>query len=202
MKKNSPGFTLIELLIALAIFAIMAMIISSVLYTVFQARDRVNQHSDRLAQLQFAIVLMQRDFEQISMRKITDENNYTSGALLGDETQLEFTRAGFINPLFQEQRSTLQRVAYSVKDNNLYRQSWQSLDRKNDTKSEKRVLLEHIKQLNFGYLTAENQVQHNWSSLRDRGLPRAIQVNLQLSDWGNMSLLFAIPSGVKPKTRG
>lgn len=197
MKIKSRGFTLIELLIALAIFALMAVIISSVLYTVFQARGRVSEHSDRLAQVQFAIIIMQRDFEQSILRHINNENNFTVPALLGDEKHIEFTRAGYINPLFQEQRSSMQRVAYSINQSRLFRESWEALDRTNESRSEKRLLLNNISQLSFGYIDAANRLLPTWSSQRDKGLPKAIQVNLRLSDWGNMSLLFAVPSGLK-----
>src|ERR1043166_8093444 len=131
--KKQQGFTLVEILIALSIFAVMSVIISSVLFTVFKTRSRVNEHADRLSELQFAVILMQRDFEQAILRSITDENGTPLPGLMGDSTHIEFTRTGYTNPLYQEQRSSLQRVAYYINMDKLMRKNWPSLDRTSQT---------------------------------------------------------------------
>src|SRR5438105_632303 len=92
------GFTLIEILIALAVFAILATITTSVLYNAFTTRARVNEQSALLTELQLAISLIQQDTRQTIERPIRSNEMRLFPAFIGQAHYVEFTRDGNVNP--------------------------------------------------------------------------------------------------------
>lgn len=205
--KNTRAFTLIEIMIALFIFAIMSAIIATVLYTVFNTREDSQAFSARLSQLQFAVIIIENDIEQIIPKTIISQNKIRLPALIGDTEKIEFTRTGYTNPDYQFQRSQLQRVEYYVEDNKLIRQSWDSLNRNNETKTNKRVLLDDVDRIHIEYLAIRQQFFNQWPSSSAiqttsanqskvlLALPKAIKIDLHINNWGQLPLLFAIPAG-------
>ncbi|MCW8407697.1 GspJ family T2SS minor pseudopilin variant LspJ [Legionella sp. PATHC035] len=207
MKKNTPsatlnGFTLIEILIALAVFAILATITSSVLYNAFTTRARVNEQSERLNELQLAISLIQQDTSQIVERPIRSNDMQLAPAFVGQTHSLEFTRDGDVNPGSLEKRSTLKRVAYLCQQGTLIRRTWSTLDRMNQDIYEDKPLLNRLSNCHFGYLNQNLQVLPEWReqavalNQRKEPFPKAIQVNMTLQDQGEINLLFIVPGAV------
>lgn len=208
MRKNinrpQRGFTLLEIMIALLIFSIMATITTIALFTVFSSRDRVEARTARLAQLQLAMIILQKDTEQIVNRPILTQGKGNRPALEGSVSQVEFTRSGRDNPMALKQQSQLQRIAYIVRDNQLIRRAWYRLDRVNNAFYSERVMLDGIQSLNFAYLDKNLQVLPTWGvvsnprlrqALAQDALPKALQMNISLKNWGQMSLLWLIPAG-------
>ena len=67
------GFTLIEMVIAVAIFAVMMVIAFPGLTHIAKVGDQVGQSNRRLSELQFALTYLNRDWMQVSSRKILDQ---------------------------------------------------------------------------------------------------------------------------------
>ncbi|KTC88961.1 GspJ family T2SS minor pseudopilin variant LspJ [Fluoribacter dumoffii] len=201
---NAPfnGFTLIEILIALAVFAILATITTSVLYNAFTTRSRVNEQSERLSELQLAISLIQQDTSQTVERPIRSNDMQLLSAFIGQTHYVEFTRDGDVNPGSIEKRSTLKRVAYSCEQGTLIRRTWNTLDRINQKDYEDKILLNHIAECHFGYLNQNLQVLPEWReqavalNQRREPFPKAIQVNMVLQDQGKINLLFILPGAL------
>lgn len=200
--KKSKGFTLIEILIALAVFAILATITTSIIYNAFTTRDRVNTQSESLSKLQFAISLIQQDTIQIVERSIRSNEMRLFSAFIGQVNYLEFTRDGVPNPNSIEKRSTLKRIAYVCEKGSLLRRTWSSLDMINRSNYEDKSLLEHLTDCHFGYLNQSLQVLPEW---REQAVnlnqhleifPRAIQVNMTLPKQGQINLLFPLPESL------
>ena len=72
MRRQAAGFTLIELLVAVSIFAIMATIAYGGLDGVIHQRTRNADAMKRLRQVQLAMDIMSRDFEQLVPRTVRD----------------------------------------------------------------------------------------------------------------------------------
>jgi general secretion pathway protein J len=180
-KKLLPikcaGFSLIELLIAIAIFAIVAIMAYSGLNIVLITNQQTTEDAARLAKLQIALTRLQRDIEQYV--------RHTN--LQGNTSYLEFTRAGWRNPA-QQQRSSLQRVAYSIENNSLIRTYWRRHDYPQNP--QKLSLLNQIDELRIRYLDLNFQWQQQWNANYP---PKAIEVTLTLQQWGQISRLFRIP---------
>ncbi|WP_298624194.1 GspJ family T2SS minor pseudopilin variant LspJ [uncultured Legionella sp.] len=200
--KKYQGFTLIEILIALTVFAILATITSSTLYYAFTARTRVNEQATRLNELQLAMSIIQQDIPQIIERPVKGNEMRLFPAFVGQSQYMEFTRDGVINPDSIEKRSTLKRVALVCQDNKLLRRTWASLDPLNRNAYTDKELINNLDGCNFNYLNQNLQVLTEWreqavsQNQRKESLPKAIQLNLKLNDWGKLNLLFIIPGAL------
>lgn len=187
-RWNAMGFTLVEILIALSIFSIMAVITSTVLFSVFNARDRTTEHAVRLSQLQITFILIERDLTQIVNRPIRTATNLEN-ALLGQIDTLSFSRGGMINPLFKKKQSSLARVRYSLKNQQLIRQNEMAVDRSTSTEPYTEVLLNNVEQLKFNYIDKNGQKQQQWY---DKKLPKAVRITIQHKYWGELSQIYAL----------
>jgi len=201
--RRAGGFTLLELLVALAIFAVLATIAYGALNSVLTARRQVEAKGERLAALQTALMVMERDVEEAVPRGVRDELGDRQPALLGGGTGtmvLTLTRDGWRNPLGLA-RSTLQRVAYVVDGGQLRRESWSVLDRAPDTVPYDEVLLDKVTAVDVRFFGADGQWSAFWPPQSTTGQaaaldvppPRAVEVSLDLSDFGRITRLFRVP---------
>lgn len=202
-KLKIRGFTLIEILIALTVFAIMATITSSTLYYAFNTRTRVNAQADRLNEIQMAVSIAQQDITQIISRGIRGNEMRLFPVLVGQKHYLEFTRGGYQNPSNSEKRSTLKRVGWVCVDGNLVRRTWTSLDPVDRNIYHDKLLLRDLKSCHFNYLNQNLQVLTEWreqqndqNATQTENLPKAIQINVVIQEWGEINLLFIIPGAV------
>ncbi len=196
------GYTLLEVLVALAVFAILATITSSAMYHAFNTRARVNLQADRLNALQLAITLIGRDTEQEVVRAVRGNEMHLFPAFIGQTQYLEFTRGGLVNPKGAALRSTLKRVAFVCQGSTLVRRSWESLDTPKRNQYQDKILIDNLDKCSFAYLAHNKQMLAEWvenalqQNQKKASLPMAVQFNLTLHDWGNMSLLFILPEGL------
>lgn len=122
---KSAGFTLIEVIIAMSIFAIVAILAYSGLHSVIMSKTNTEASLERLQELQMTMLTLSSDLQQLSNRQAHDALGGTLHALSTQSSELliEFTRSGWRNPA-NLQRSSLQRVAYQLKDDSLIRIYW------------------------------------------------------------------------------
>ena len=143
------AFTLLEMIVVLAIFAVLGLISSQITGQVVDNFARLTERGDRLAAVQKAMGMLQRDLMQLHNRPIRDTFGDTRLPLvLNPDGSLEFTRLGWQNPL-QRPRSNQQRVAYRVEDETLYRYFWIALDQAPDSEPVQQSLLEDVVDVEF-----------------------------------------------------
>lgn len=196
---SAAGFTLLEMLVALAIFALLAVMSYSGLRSVLDQQQAIEQQAERLGDLQKAYMLMQRDFEQALVREVRDEFGDNQPALAGGDN-IQFTRGGWSNPL-QKPRSSLQRVGYAWEDGELVRYSWQVLDRAQDSQAFRQPVLEDVAALDFRYLSAGQEWVAQWpepvfdaEAEQDAPvLPVAVEVSIEHEYFGQLVWLFGMP---------
>ncbi|WP_133127305.1 GspJ family T2SS minor pseudopilin variant LspJ [Legionella nagasakiensis] len=196
------GYTLIEIMVALAVFAILAVLTSVAMYHAFNTRARVSFHADRLNELQLAVIMMTRDAEQAVNRPVREKEMHLIPSFVGQPYYFEFTRAGLVNPNGLEDRSTLKRIAFICHNQQLIRRSWSTLDEPKRKQYQDKILLNHLEACSFAYLTHNRQILSEWhehvvmqNQIKDP-MPIGIQLTLKLNNWGEMSLLFIIPEGL------
>ena len=211
-EKNA-GFTLIEVLIALSITAFVSMIAYTSLSTVLTGVERTRESTDRIYELERAWMIISRDLRQFVRRPVRDEFGEAEPALTGGllaRFALSFTRTGWHNPGGYP-RSNMQRVNYRLEDDALWRDSYPVLDRAADTEPQSALLLEGVEDLQLTFLGTLEQLEtqagsaaldttnwvDNWvvdTSTPGAVLPPpfAVEITLQLDDWGEMRRLYAL----------
>ena len=203
--QNFQGFTLLELLVALAIFALIAIMAYSGLGVVLTTHQQTNQHASQLAHLQKTLLWLERDIEQHVARPIRNQYGDRQVALQGTVASLELTRAGWRNPT-QQKRSSLQRVAYQLEDETLQRLYWSVLDRAQDTQIKKMDLLNGIKEIQLRYLDGGLHWHQQWPSANynvpteepnNLMMLKAIEVTLTVVGWGQITRLFRVPEQIE-----
>jgi len=203
-RSRHGGFTLLELLVAMAIFALMAVLAYGGLHQVLAARDVSDHSAKRLARLQTTLLMLERDVDQTVDRGVRDAYGDSRPALQGDEGGLTLTRGGWSNPLGAD-RSNLQRVSWRLVDGALQRADWKVLDRAQDSAPYRATLLTDVVGFRVRFLDRSRQWQNSWppqSTLpgavvaTTAGLPLAVEVTVELRDWGPVVRLLPLADGV------
>ncbi len=200
-RGSQYGFTLLEMIVAIALFAIISTVTFSALKITLDSREQTEKQLGRLQELQMTFTLIGRDLRQIVDRPIRGLYGGEEGPLLGGST-LEFTRSGWRNPA-RHQRSHLQRIGYGVIEGDLARLSWWVLDRSESSESISVTLLHDVQTLEVRFLDSAQEWQTAWPASSSTGvsspgtppppaLPRAIEVTLELEDWGRITRLFRV----------
>ncbi len=195
------GFTLIELLVAVLITAILVTLGYGALEQSLRGRETVQANAARLAAVQGAMRAFLQDFGQLAPRPVREPLGAGyQPALRVDATQVVFTRGGFTNPAGL-QRSTLQRVRYVLENGTLYREQWPVLDATLDPPPRRRALIDGVKTFSLRFLSDGRNWVDSWpptplqSTLDERELrwlPAAVEVTLELDDWGRLMRLIEV----------
>lgn len=215
MIHKTLGFTLIEVLVSLVIFSILTVIAYTGLDSILKTRQQVEGYTERLQRLERTFYFLGKDIEQSVLREIRNEIGEKQPALKSATTgdfRLELTHIGWRNPA-QTQRSTVQRVAYRIEGENLFREYWTVLDRPQKADSQKALILDKVKNLSFLFYDKELKTHEAWPLLKTQGeksedsseplrrtplkseLPRAVEVKIEFEDWGEFKRLFVLPEG-------
>ena len=202
-KIRYEGYTLIEILVALTVFAILSAMTTTAMYHAFTTRERINVRSSQLNALQLGITILSRDTEQIIKFEPFASDNDTQLAFTGQSNSFEFTRGGFVNPNADAPRSTIQRISYLCKNNQLIRRSWGVATPISQDHSQDKILFNNLKTCHFAYINSNHDTLRSWPDslkkepeAKNQTLPIAIQVNITIEHLGNMGLLFAVPGGL------
>ena len=195
-SASQRGFTLLELLIASIIFAIMAIMAYGGLANVLDNSKSSQQALLRLQQVQQSVSVLNRDFSQIIQRGIRDEYGNKQPYLTAGnniDNLIEFTRGGRVNPA-NLLRSSLLRVAYRFDDEKLVRLQWPQLDRAQGVEAKQTTLIDNIENITLRFLDENGEWQEQWPPLNtgSDSTPAAIEIVMQLKDWGDIRRLYAM----------
>jgi len=198
-RMHQHGFTLIEMMIAIAIFAVLSLGAYQVLQGVLRSDEISRERGDALKQLQRAMVIVERDFQQMNARNNRSDDELTAMPLQAgkfmfdsDDDGIAFTRSGWRNPLSQLPRSSLQRVIYRVKDAHLERLSYVYLDPTTGEEPKRKLILENVEAMTFEFYH-EKKWAETWSN--KTALPDGVKVTLTLKRFGEITRLFLLPKG-------
>lgn len=195
-RSPAGGFTLIEVMVALLVMASLSLGAYQVLQGVMRNDEVMRDRSERLATLQRVFNVMERDFSQMAERS-TRDNGETSTALIttgqfqlqSDDWAVAFVRNGWLNPSGMLPRSQLQRVAYRLRNNTLERLSYNYLDPSVGSEPTVTPLLEKVSAFRLRFYNSGQWVS-SWT--RPPVLPKGIEVQLSLDDYGDIRRVFVI----------
>ncbi len=198
---NNRGFTFIEMLLAVAIFALVGLASVAVLDSVTRSDEASRAATLRLQQLQRAMMVIERDFWQISARQIRVNGEAPVAQTLAgavnwiesDDDGITFSHAGWTNPGMVLARSEVQLVGYRLKERQLQRLYYLYPDAVTGTEPNIQPLLEDIDELKFRYLVKEDG-QEQWKEFWDQAnWPLAVKMTLKSPQLGVIERVFSLP---------
>ena len=203
------GFTLIEILVAMAIFTLIGLASTGLLTTVIDSNSLSQERFEKLQLLQRAMVTIERDIQQAVSRPVRANGEKQEIVMAGgdvdgsDDGGIGFVRGGWHNPQLMLPRSTLQYVAYRLRDNKLERLYSNYVDNVIGYEPKVRVLLENIESFKVEFLSGNNASSTikddddiKWSEkYQDTVLPRAVAIEFVSKDFGMLRREFTLVSG-------
>lgn len=186
---------------SLAVFAILAALCYGALARTMESAERLNVRMDRLQAIQRTVRLLSEDLQQLAPRSIRQDLGDEPGPALdtGFESgfALELTHGGWSNPLLRP-RSTMQRSAYRMVDDELVRYHWLVLDRTLANQPVEDILLDGVESVLFRFMQANGNWTERWppenqpGPLGARQRPRAAEIVLTLEGEGEIRRLVEI----------
>jgi len=161
--------------------------------------ERTEQEGERLKRVQRCFTQLAMDFDQALRRPIRDDLGDEQAALIHQSGigSLEFTRGGLPNPAGWP-RSSMQRVAYILERGEFARLYWRELDRLQGSEPVRRILLDRVATIEFRFLDGQSVWHEQWppltgGSLQVSTMPAAVELKLELDDWGELRRVYALP---------
>jgi general secretion pathway protein J len=183
---------LLELLVVIAVFAIMSATAYSSLQSSLKAEENFDAAMRELETVQMSLAIFQRDIMQLSPRTIRDALGDSQAAIvLFDGRELSFTRGGNFSSLKLDQ-TELTRVAWSLREEQLIRSYWHRLDSTQGDQPLAAPLLNNVSNLQIRVLD-QNGIWHLDWPIAASGRIRAVELTLELEDWGEIRRLFPMP---------
>jgi len=202
MKRfSNSGFTLIEVLVAMAIFGVMSALAYMTLGQTLSNSEMLTERMDRLQSIQRTMSYLSTELLQTAPRSIRADLGQAQPALIsdfGDEFAIQLTHNGWPNSAGVP-RSTQQRTAYRIEDDELIRYHWNVLDRTVNNIPVATVLLDDIESLTFRFLQQNGDWVEQWpptssqSASNTNLLPRAVTIVLVLPDEGELTRVVEVP---------
>ncbi len=200
MRFLQRGFTLIEVLVALAVFGVLSALAYMTLGQTLSNADMLTERMDRLQAIQRTMSYLSTEFMQASPRSIRADLGGYEPALKSDfssDFALQITHGGWPNSAGVP-RSTQQRTAYRVEDEELVRYHWNVLDRTPNNVPVATVLLDDLESLTFRFLQFNGEWVDQWPpvSMQTQSnttiLPRAVEITLVLPDEGELRRIVEV----------
>jgi general secretion pathway protein J len=190
-RSAEHGFTLLELMVALLIFGMLAVAGVGLLRFSVDAQAATKTRLDALASERRIEMLIASDAAQAVPRVTRNEAGDPVQAFDGSPAGFELVRAG-VDPLEDQTRPALQKVAYRVEQGRLVRQTWPMLDgAQPDTPA---TLLDRVAAVTLRYRSKEGW-REVWDPIRPDLLPRAIEMVVRPVQGPEMRYVFLVGAG-------
>ena len=194
-SSAQSGFTLIEVLVSIAIFASLSLSAYMVLNQIQRSNQLSLIKTDRLKQLQRAMIIIDNDFRQIALRQFRTDGEEASdkiivwgnGLLQSDSNAVLFTRLGWQNPQQMLPRGEITKVGYRIVEHQLERIWWRYPDTPVGQDALVTPLLSDVDDFTLRFYN-----QGSWSNDWDKplSLPEAVSITFTLQDYGRIERVY------------
>lgn len=193
------GFSLLEVLVAVALFALAMGLAYGGLDAVVRGRAQLQEEAQRLAALQRAVGLLERDLRAALPRSVRDGDLRRLPALQIDGDGLTLTRGGFNNRLAQA-RAELERVRWYAEGDALQRGRWRVLDRPGGERAQTDARLEGVRTIEFEALGVDGRWVARWPPPGQDldAWPRALRVGFDLDGLGRIERVLELAEAGAP----
>ncbi|MGH8185818.1 MAG: type II secretion system minor pseudopilin GspJ [Steroidobacteraceae bacterium] len=195
------AFTLLEVLVAVAVFVIVGALAMTGYNELVKQSGMVESSAQRTRAVQDTVRRLAQDFASLEPRPVREAvGDSLEPALRADsrtERLADLTRSGWTNPAGTP-RSTLQRVAYRLENNELRREYWNVLDRTLVAEPASAVLLDGVRSVRLRFMDGNLSWHDQWPPLgysapdMTRVRPIAVEITLELDDWGEIVRLVEV----------
>ncbi|HEC26851.1 MAG TPA: type II secretion system protein GspJ [Gammaproteobacteria bacterium] len=194
--KHSRAFTLLEMVVAIGIFAVIAVVSYASLNRFLDNSAVLEADLDELKQLQLAFSLLEQDMHFMQQRIVRDAYGDQEPLLMLNNINdpgelLRFTTARRNVTLAGE--SALQRTAYRWEDGDLIRINWRVLDRDQDTREIRHLLLTDVESVTVNVLQSldgATQSLSSWEAV-DK-LPDGVEWQIRMTNGKQYRRVFEI----------
>lgn len=195
----TKGFTLVELLVALAIFAVMAVVAYRGLSVMLDARERIEQENRKWRGMAVFFARLENDLGSVLERPVRGTSDLLLPAFSGkpvavapDEAQLAFTRGGYGGQ--DGALAVPQRVGYRLRGEAVELLTWEVLDQAPRSSPLASAALSGVTQFDLRYLDRNGNWLQQWPpGGQDGGLPSAVEVRVRLRGGEEARRVFALP---------
>ena len=194
------GMALLELLIAIAIFSLVAATAYAALSQGLLIQDRLQEQRRFWQRFESVFNLVHADLEQaVDLAPRATGSNIFTGYQQGDSAEyaqmVEFTRRAS-TAFHTGPASPFLRVAYSLRDGDLYRRTWPGVARPYGIEAAENLLLEDVRNIRLRYLVDADRWVNRWPQAlvieASPGLPRAVEMVVELEDKDVYKWLFHV----------
>ena len=171
-------------------------------------------HDPGNAEWQRAFQKLRNDLQLSNPRRAANSLGQVQPAMLYEDfgARLEFTRAGWRNPLYAP-RPGLERIVWrhDSDDSTLLRETWRALDRARDDEPVSLVALTQVEAVSWRFLDTNREWQTRWppqstspaaAAIAADALPLAVEITLESKDFDTVQWLFRTAARPAPVLAG
>ncbi|MGI9318528.1 MAG: type II secretion system minor pseudopilin GspJ [bacterium] len=199
LLRQCRGFTFIEVMVSVGVFAVIAMICYATLSQYLKVREGLEINYRELQLMQRTLTLLERDLRYMVNRPVRSEYGDNEVAFIGDIGSVdgELFRITVSAPDIEVPGNTrLQRIAWRLVDGALYRDSWQVLDRVQDSEPRSRLVLRGVSRIDIlHYQWTDSLGAQQLFELEPGALPYATELLITMDDEKNYRRIFDLANG-------
>ena len=194
--KHSRAFTLLEMIVAIGIFAVIAVVSYASLNRFLDHRDVLQTEIETMKELQLAFSLLEQDMHFISERIVRGAYGDPEPLLMINNINVagELLRFTTARPAVSlPQTSALQRTAYRWENGDFIRVNWQVLDRDQDARESKHLLLSDVQGVTVTVLQSIGGAMQSidtWDT--EDKLPDGVEWSIQMADGKQYRRVFEV----------